>query len=101
MLAAYWRRPADDLLEFWIEADSFMRHMNRVLVGTMLQVAGGRRTLAAFRGLLGGAPRAAGVRPRLPTGCAWWGSGTGGSGCSARRAGAEPAASMQTRCGCC
>ena len=29
-----------ELLEFWIEADSFMRHMNRVLVGTMLEVAG-------------------------------------------------------------
>ena len=31
------------MLEFWIEADTFMRQMNRVLVGTMLEVAGGRR----------------------------------------------------------
>ena len=30
-----------ELLELWIEADSFMRHMVRVLVGTMLEVAGG------------------------------------------------------------
>ena len=34
------------MLEFWIEADTFMRQMNRVLVGTMLEVAGGRRTAA-------------------------------------------------------
>ena len=45
------------LLEFWIEADAFMRHMVRVLVGTMLEVAGGRRTAGAFEELLGGAPR--------------------------------------------
>jgi tRNA pseudouridine38-40 synthase len=45
------------LLEFWIEADAFMRNMVRVLVGTMLEVAGGRRPLEEFRELLGGAPR--------------------------------------------
>ncbi len=48
-----------DVLEFWIEADSFMRHMNRALVGTMLEVAAGRRTLDRFRALLDGHPRAA------------------------------------------
>jgi tRNA pseudouridine38-40 synthase len=48
-----------DLLEFWIEADAFLRHMNRVLVGTMLEVAGGRRTLETFAGLLEGRPRPA------------------------------------------
>ena len=47
---AEWRRNGD-VLEFWIEADTFMRHMNRVLVGTMLEVAGGRRpSRAAARG---------------------------------------------------
>jgi tRNA pseudouridine38-40 synthase len=46
------------LLEFWIEADAFMRQMNRVLVGTMLEVAAGRRSMADFEALLGGAPRA-------------------------------------------
>jgi tRNA pseudouridine38-40 synthase len=46
-----------DLLEFWIEADTFLRHMNRVLVATMLEVAGGRRSLEDFVRLLGGAPR--------------------------------------------
>ena len=48
-----------ELLEFWITADAFMRHMNRALVGTMLEVAGGRRSLASFRALLEGRPRAA------------------------------------------
>jgi tRNA pseudouridine38-40 synthase len=47
------------VLEFWIEADAFMRHMNRVLVGTMLEVAGGRRDVAGFARLLDGRPRAA------------------------------------------
>jgi len=47
-----------DVLEFWITADAFMRHMNRVLVGTMLQVARGRRDPASFAALLEGRPRA-------------------------------------------
>jgi tRNA pseudouridine38-40 synthase len=46
-------------LEFWIEADAFMRNMVRVLVGTMLEVAGGRREAADFARLLEGAPREA------------------------------------------
>jgi tRNA pseudouridine38-40 synthase len=45
------------LLEFWIEADALMRHMVRVLVGTMLGVAEGRRSREDFEGLLEGAPR--------------------------------------------
>jgi tRNA pseudouridine38-40 synthase len=47
----------EGLLEFWIEADTFMRHMNRILVGTMLEVAAGRRTVAEFGRLLEGRPR--------------------------------------------
>jgi tRNA pseudouridine38-40 synthase len=54
---ASWRRTGSDVLEFWIEADAFMRHMNRVLIGTMLEVAGGRRTAANFAALLEGRPR--------------------------------------------
>jgi tRNA pseudouridine38-40 synthase len=45
------------LLEFWIEADAFMRRMVRVLVGTMLEVAAGQRSLEDFESLLEGAPR--------------------------------------------
>ena len=35
-----------------------MRHMNRALVGTMLEVAGGRRSVESFAALLEGRPRA-------------------------------------------
>jgi tRNA pseudouridine38-40 synthase len=56
VLRAGWER-SGDVLELWIEADSFMRHMNRVLVGTMLEVAGGRRPLERFTSLLEGRPR--------------------------------------------
>jgi tRNA pseudouridine38-40 synthase len=45
------------VLELWIEADAFMRNMVRVLVGTMLEVASGRRSLEEFAELLRGAPR--------------------------------------------
>jgi tRNA pseudouridine38-40 synthase len=45
------------VLELWIEADAFMRSMVRVLVGTMLEVGGGRRSLDDFSALLAGAPR--------------------------------------------
>ena len=57
VLAASWEREGD-VLAFRIEADSFMRAMNRVLVGTMLEVAGGRRSLEDFARLLEGRPRA-------------------------------------------
>jgi tRNA pseudouridine38-40 synthase len=57
VLAADWRSEGD-VLEFWIEADMFLRHMNRALVGTMLEVASGRRTLEDFSGLLDGGERA-------------------------------------------
>jgi tRNA pseudouridine38-40 synthase len=57
VFAASWRQPRPDMLEFWIEADSFMRNMNRVLIGTMLEVGAGRRSLARFTELLEGRPR--------------------------------------------
>jgi tRNA pseudouridine38-40 synthase len=53
---ADWQR-SGDVLEFWIEADAFMRHMTRVLVGTMLEVGSGRRTVRSFTRLLDGRPR--------------------------------------------
>ena len=46
-----------EVLAFWVEADAFMRNMVRALVGTMLEVAGGRRGRDDFRALLEGAPR--------------------------------------------
>jgi tRNA pseudouridine38-40 synthase len=57
VIDARWER-AGDILEFWITADTFMRHMNRVLVGTMLEVAARRRSVASFEALLSGRPRA-------------------------------------------
>jgi tRNA pseudouridine38-40 synthase len=54
---ARWTGEVPGILEFHIEADAFMRHMVRVLVGTMLEVGGGRRTVADFTALLAGAPR--------------------------------------------
>jgi tRNA pseudouridine38-40 synthase len=59
VLTARWTESGDGMLEFWIEADSFMRQMNRVLVGTMLEVARGSRSLADFESLLDGRPRSA------------------------------------------
>jgi tRNA pseudouridine38-40 synthase len=58
---AEWRAEGD-VLSFWIEADMFLRHMNRVLVGTMLDVASGRTSLEQFAALLDGRPRAAAGR---------------------------------------
>jgi tRNA pseudouridine38-40 synthase len=45
------------ILSFRITADAFMRSMVRILVGTMLEVANGRRTVDNFTQLLKGAPR--------------------------------------------
>ena len=54
------------LLHLEITAPSFMRNQVRVLVGTMLEVGGGRRSLEDFCALLDGATRARRARPRRP-----------------------------------
>lgn len=56
VLSAEWHE-RDDVLELWIEANSFLRHMNRVLVGTMLEVAAGRCAFDDFAEMLQGRPR--------------------------------------------
>jgi tRNA pseudouridine38-40 synthase len=66
VLSCAWRRGAGagpptatgrGLLCLEIEADSFLRHMVRALVGTMLEVGEGKRNLESYRRLLGGATR--------------------------------------------
>jgi tRNA pseudouridine38-40 synthase len=58
VLSARWESEGD-VLAFRITADAFMRNMVRVLVGTMLEAASGRRTVENFTQLLAGAPRSA------------------------------------------
>lgn len=57
-----WRpvRGESGLLRLEIEADSFLRHMVRALVGTMVEVAEGKRELKGYRALLSGTEREAG-----------------------------------------
>ncbi len=57
VLRAEWLESEDDAIEFWIEADTFMRHMVRTLVGTMLDVARGRSDASRFKALLEARPR--------------------------------------------
>ncbi|MGI8728035.1 MAG: tRNA pseudouridine(38-40) synthase TruA [Solirubrobacterales bacterium] len=54
---ARWEGKAPGLITFEIEADAFMRSMVRVVVGTMLEVASGKRSVEGFRRLLEGRPR--------------------------------------------
>jgi tRNA pseudouridine38-40 synthase len=53
-----WVEEDGGVLAYWIEGDTFMRNMVRTLVGTMLGVAAGHRSVDGFRELLEGRPRA-------------------------------------------
>ena len=53
VIAAAWSEESERILRFEIEADAFMRSMVRSIVGTLLEVASGRRS---SRGLLRAAP---------------------------------------------
>jgi tRNA pseudouridine38-40 synthase len=53
VMRAEWVDEPGDVLAFWIEADTFMRHMVRILVGTMLEGFARER----FAALLEGRPR--------------------------------------------
>jgi tRNA pseudouridine38-40 synthase len=58
VLRSEWLGSDPDVLEYWIEADTFMRHMVRTLVGTMLTVASNRMSPGDLEHLLEGRPRA-------------------------------------------
>jgi len=53
VMRAEWLEEPGEVLAFWIEADTFMRHMVRILVGTMLEGVSPER----LRRLLEGRPR--------------------------------------------
>jgi tRNA pseudouridine38-40 synthase len=57
VLHSEWSPAGEPVLEYRIEADTFMRGMVRVLVGTMLDVGRGRLGADDFERLLEGAPR--------------------------------------------
>jgi tRNA pseudouridine38-40 synthase len=59
VLRSAWKQERRELLRFEIEAEAFLRHMVRVLVGTMVEIGRGERTLEDFSRLLKGAERPA------------------------------------------
>lgn len=65
---AEWADAADDVLEFRIEAPSFMRNQVRILVGTMLEVGQGRRSVDEFKELFAGRPRSSAGETAPPYG---------------------------------
>jgi len=79
VFGAAWAPAGPELLEFRIEADAFMRNMIRVLVGTMLEAGGGRRSVDAFAELLHGRPRADAGVTAPPQGLHFLGAGYGGA----------------------
>jgi tRNA pseudouridine38-40 synthase len=52
VIAAGWSDPGPDRLSFQIEADGFLRHMVRNLVGTLVEVGSRRREPESMRDLL-------------------------------------------------
>lgn len=55
--SAEWAEPAPHSLEFRIAAPSFLRNQVRIIVGTLLEVGKGTRSVEEFGALLSGSPR--------------------------------------------
>ncbi len=65
VLECAWRGESDELV-LRIEADAFLRHMVRVIVGTMLEVGRGTRSVSSYAALLTGATRSEAGRTAPP-----------------------------------
>jgi len=72
VLRCAWKRGGRGMMYLEIEAEAFLRHMVRTLVGTMVEIGRGERSLDGFRLLLQGAPRPA-AGPTAPARglCLW------------------------------
>lgn len=67
ILRAEWREQGQQL-DFEIEGEGFLRGMVRGLVGTLIEVGKGRRSITGFARLLGGRPRSEGGPTAPPQG---------------------------------
>ncbi|MFH0916106.1 MAG: tRNA pseudouridine(38-40) synthase TruA [bacterium] len=72
VLRSAWARSREGFLVFEIEADSFLRHMVRTLVGTMVEIGHGRRVLHQFEELLRGGRREDAGPTAPPHGLVLW-----------------------------
>lgn len=67
IVESLWEERGDELV-YRIRANAFLRHMVRITVGTMLEIARGERPMSDLHEMLDGAPRASAGATALPTG---------------------------------
>lgn len=72
VLVARWLQPADDLLEFEIEATAFCHQMVRSIVGTLVDVGRGRRRAGELLEVLASRDRHRAGSPAPPHGLVLW-----------------------------